>query len=141
MRIAEKYIPKNTFSSSKVHYEYTVVSFGSTNAPAAFRSVVNKVFKDCTDSFVLVYFDEVLLCRSSWDKHVRHIKLVLGLIRKQKLYATLSKPASGVQEVTYFSFVLEAEELAVNSNNTEAIKLWEILTHEKGPQLFRSLAN
>ncbi len=65
IRIAEKNISNTAFSTRNGRYEYITFPFGSTNAPAAFQSIMNDVFKDCTDSFVMVYYDGVLVyCKS-----------------------------------------------------------------------------
>ena len=52
---------KTAFSTRYEHYEYTVVLFGLTNAPAFFMDVMNDVFKDFTDMFVMVYLDDISL--------------------------------------------------------------------------------
>ena len=96
IRISEKDIPKTAFSTRYGHYEYTVVPFGLTNAPAAFMGVMNDVFKDYTDSFIMVYLDDIVVYRNSWNEHVCRLKLVLDRLRKQKLYAKLSKWTFGV---------------------------------------------
>ncbi len=70
--LSEYYIPNTDFSTRYGHYEYTVVPFGLTNAPVAFMSV-----KDYTDSFVMVYLDDILVYSNSWDEQVSHVKLVL----------------------------------------------------------------
>ncbi len=91
MRIAEEDIPKTAFSTRYGHYEYTVVPFGLTNAPAAFMSIMNNIFHDYADKFVTVYLDDILVYRNSWEEHITHLNLVLNRLREHKLYAKLSK--------------------------------------------------
>ena len=118
-----------------------VVPFGLTNAPAAFMSIMNDVFRDYTDSFVMVYLNDILVYSNSWEEHLQHVKLVLDRLRKHKLYAKLSKCAFGVQEVDYLGFVLRDGKIAMNPNKTKAIEVWERLTNKKGLQLFLGLVN
>ena len=108
MLIAEKDISKTALTTRYGHYEYTAVPFVLTNAPAAFMSIMNDLFKDCIDSFVIVYLDDILVYSNSWEEHIRHVKLVLNRLNKHKLYAKSSKCTFGVQEVGYLGFVLRA---------------------------------
>ncbi len=83
MRIAEKDVPKTAFITRYGQHEYTVVPFGLSNAPAAFMSVMNDVFKDYTDSFVMAYLDEIIECSKSWEEHIRHMRLVLDRLKNK----------------------------------------------------------
>ena len=141
MRIAEEDVPKTAFSTRYGHYEYTVVPFGLTNAPAEFMSLMNKIFKEYTDKFVLVYLDDILVYSKTWEDHIRHVRLVLDRLRKEKLYAKFSKCKFGVQEVEYLGFILRAGKLAMNPNKTKAIEAWETPTNKKELQSFLGLVN
>ncbi len=123
MRIAEKDISKTAFSTRYGHYEYTVVPFRLTNAPAAFMSIMNDVFKDYNDSFLIVYLDDILVYSNSWDEHIGHVRLVLDRLREHKLDAKLSNCTFGVQDVDYLGFVLRAGKLPMNPNKTRAIEV------------------
>ena len=76
MRISEEDIPKTAFSTRYGRYEYMVIPFGITNAPAAFMSIMNDVFRDYIDSFAIVYLDDILVYGNSWGEHLKHVKLV-----------------------------------------------------------------
>ena len=91
MRIAADDIPKTAFNTSYGHYEFTVILFGLTNAPAAFMSIMNDVFVDYTDKFVLVYLDDILVYSDTWGEHLQHLSKVLQRLRERKLYAKISK--------------------------------------------------
>ncbi len=105
--IAEKGMAKQASSKRYGHYECTVVPFRLNNAPAAFMSSMNDAFKDCSDSLVMVYLDDKLVCRNSLKEHICHVRLVLDRLRKHKLYAKLSKCTFGVQEVDFLSLHCE----------------------------------
>lgn len=141
MRVAPEDIPKTAFNTRYGHYEYTVVPFGLTNAPAAFMNIMNDVFSDFVDKFVMVYLDDILIFSDSWEEHVKHIRLVLERLRKHKLYAKISKCKFGVQEADYLGFVLRAGKLAMNPNKTRAIEAWETPKTKKELQSFLGLVN
>ena len=141
MRIAEEDIPKTAFNTRHGHFEYLVVPFGLSNAPAAFMSMMNKVFHDYNDQFVMVYLDDILVYSNSWDEHMRHLQLVLQRLREHKLYGKLSKCAFGVKEVEYLGFILKAGKLAMNPNKTKAIEVWETPKCKKDVQSFLGLVN
>ncbi len=72
----------------------------------------------------MVYFDDILVYMNSWNKHIRHIGLVLERLREHKLYTMLPKCTFSVQEVEYLGFVLQSEKYAMNPNKTKAIQVW-----------------
>nr|AAX96594.1 retrotransposon protein, putative, Ty3-gypsy sub-class [Oryza sativa Japonica Group]AAX96644.1 retrotransposon protein, putative, Ty3-gypsy sub-class [Oryza sativa Japonica Group]ABA93204.1 retrotransposon protein, putative, Ty3-gypsy subclass [Oryza sativa Japonica Group] len=84
-------IPKTAFSTHYGLYEFTVISFGLTNAPAYFMNLMNKVFMDYLDKFVVVFIDDILIYSKDEEEHAEHLRLVLEKLRKHKLYAKFSK--------------------------------------------------
>ncbi|KAK8942844.1 hypothetical protein KSP39_PZI009657 [Platanthera zijinensis] len=91
LRIRESDVPRTAFRSCHGHFEFIVMSFGLTNAPSAFMDLMNRVFKDCLDKFVIVFIDDVLVYSRNEEEHDRHLRLVLATSRDHKLYAKLSK--------------------------------------------------
>jgi hypothetical protein len=88
IKLRECDIPKTAFVSRYGLYEYTVMSFGLTNAPAYFMYLMNKVFMECMDKFVVVFIDDILVFSRSEEEHLR---LALQKLREHRLYAKLSK--------------------------------------------------
>ena len=77
MKIHEQDIRKTAFTTRYGLYEYTVMSFGLTNAPAYFMSMMNKVFMEYLDKFVVVFIDDLLIFSKSEEEHKEHLRLVL----------------------------------------------------------------
>jgi hypothetical protein len=77
LKIRECDIPKITFISRYGLYEYTVMSFGLTNAPAYFMYLMNKVFMEYLDKFIVVFIDDILVYSRSDEEHEEHLRLAL----------------------------------------------------------------
>ena len=73
LKIQEQDIPKTTFTTRSGLYEYTVMSFGPTNAPAYFMNMMNKVFMEFLDKFVVVFIDDILVYSKSEEEHEEHL--------------------------------------------------------------------
>jgi hypothetical protein len=91
LRIWPSDIPKTTFITKYGLYEYTIMSFGLTNALAFFMNLMNSAFMDYLDKFVVVFIDDILIYSQSEEEHVDHLKMVLQRLREHQLYANLSK--------------------------------------------------
>ena len=141
MRIAEHDVPKTAFRTRYGQFEFLVVPFGLTNAPASFMSIVNNIFHDYSDKFVMAYLDDILIYSTTWEEHIKHIELVLSRLRANKLYGKLSKCTFGVQEIEYLGFVLKAGKIAMNQNKTDAIKAWITPKSRRDVQSFLGLIN
>jgi hypothetical protein len=90
MKIRPLDIPKTAFSTRYGLYEFTVMSFGLTNAPAYFMNLMNKVFMEYLDRFVVVFIDDILIYSKSESDHEEHLRLVLQKLRDNQLYAKFS---------------------------------------------------
>jgi hypothetical protein len=91
LKIRECDIPKIAFVSRYGLYEYTVMSFGLTNAPAYFMYLMNKVFMEYQYKFVVVFIDDILVYSRSEEEYEEHLCLALQRLREHRLYAKLSK--------------------------------------------------
>ncbi|WVZ53034.1 LOW QUALITY PROTEIN: hypothetical protein U9M48_004025 [Paspalum notatum var. saurae] len=87
----EEDIPKTAFSTRYGLYEYPVMSFGLTNAPAFFMYMMNSVFMNELDKFVVVFIDDILIYSKNEKEHEEHLRVVLTRLREHKLYAKFSK--------------------------------------------------
>ena len=87
MRIRSGDVPKTVFRTRYDHYEFLVMSFGLTNAPAAFMDLMNQVFRPFLDQFVIVFIDDILVYSKSEEEHARHLRFVFQTLREHQLYA------------------------------------------------------
>ena len=91
LRVREEYIPKTAFRMRYGHFEFTVMSFGLTNAPMAFMDPMHKVFQPYLDQFVVVFVDDILIYSQSEDEHKDHLRVILGILRDHMLHAKFNK--------------------------------------------------
>ncbi|WVZ79080.1 LOW QUALITY PROTEIN: hypothetical protein U9M48_026705 [Paspalum notatum var. saurae] len=111
IKIVEEDIPKTAFSTRYGLYEYLVMSFGLTNAPAFFMYMMNSVFMNELDKFVVVFIDDILIYSKSEKEHEEHLKIVLTRLREHKLYAKFSKCAFWLKEVSFLGHILSEKGL------------------------------
>ncbi|GKD97178.1 putative reverse transcriptase domain-containing protein [Tanacetum coccineum] len=100
LRVREKDIPKTAFRTRYGHYEFQVMPFGFTNAPTVFMDLMNRICKPYLDKFVIVFIDDILIYSKNKQEHEKHLKLILELLKKEQLYAKLSK-CDGFLEYNY----------------------------------------
>jgi hypothetical protein len=92
---------KTAFRTHQGLYEWLVMPFGLSNAPASFQSLMNQIFQPFLRKFVLVFFDDILVYSPSFDTHLQHLETVLQTLESHTLFVKLSKCAFGIKEVDY----------------------------------------
>nr|ABA97250.1 retrotransposon protein, putative, Ty3-gypsy subclass [Oryza sativa Japonica Group] len=124
LRIREEDIPKTAFTTRYGLYECTVMSFGLTNAPAFFMNLMNKVFMEFLDKFVVVFIDDILIYSKSEEEHEQHLRLVLEKLKEHQLYAKFIKCDFWLTEVKFLGHVITAQGVAVDPSNVESVTKW-----------------
>ncbi|GJT98166.1 putative nucleotidyltransferase, ribonuclease H [Tanacetum coccineum] len=105
--------------------KFIVTPFGLTNAPAVFMDLINIVCRPYLDKFVIVFIDDILIYYKIREEHVEHLRLVLKLLRKEKLYAKFSKCEFWLREVQFLWHVINCEGIHVDPSKIEAVKNWK----------------
>jgi len=125
LKVREEDIPKTAIRTRYGHYEFLVMPFGLTNAPSVFMDLMNRVFHEYLDSFVVVFIDDILIYSANYAKHEEHLKMVLEKLRERKLFAKFKKCEFWLEEVAFLGPVVNKDGLAVDLAKVQAVVEWE----------------
>ncbi|KAJ9516021.1 hypothetical protein QJQ45_024452, partial [Haematococcus lacustris] len=136
IRITPEDIPKTAFRTPFGHYEYLVLCFGLTNAPATFQAEMNRIFSDYINDFVVVYLDDILIYSKSAADHAKHLDLVLKRLREHELYAKLKKCDFNKPEVNFLGHVVCAEAYKSDGSvQPPSVEVPEVLINPTEPEV------
>jgi hypothetical protein len=121
VRINDEDISKTAFRTRYGHYEFMVVRFGLSNAPAVFMCLMNGVFRDYLDKSIIVSLHDILVYSKSEEEHEKHLRMVLQVLREHRLYAKLSKCSFYQRQIHYLGHIISEEEIVVDPEKVEAI--------------------
>jgi hypothetical protein len=124
IKIRPQNIPKTAFSTRYGLYEYLVMSFDLTNAPAFFMYLMNSVFMPELDKFVVVFIDDILIYSKNKEEHAQHLRTVLARLREHKLYAKFSKCEFWLHRVQFLGHVLTPEGVSVDPSKVHDVLSW-----------------
>jgi hypothetical protein len=121
LKVQECDIPKTAFILRYGLYEFTVISFGLTNALAYFMYMMNKVFMEYLDKFIVVFIDDILVYYGSEEEHEGHLHLVLQKLRDHKLYTKLSKCEFWLKQVAFLGHVISKVGISVDPSMDQSV--------------------
>jgi hypothetical protein len=121
IKIRASDIPKTAFSTRYGLYEYLVMSFGLTNAPAYFMYLMNSMFMPELDKFVVVFIDDILVYSKNEDEHTEHLHIVLQRLRDHRLYAKLSKCEFWLREIKFLGHTISQDGISVDPEKVQEV--------------------
>jgi ribonuclease HI len=124
LKIRSEDIPKTAFSTRYGLYEFTVMSFGLTNAPAFFMNLMNKIFMEYLDQFVVVFIDDILIYSKNEEEHAEHLMLIIEKLRDHQLFAKFSKCEFWLDRVAFLGHVISSNGVEVDPSKVEAVLAW-----------------
>lgn len=124
VRIHNDDVPKTAFRTRYGHFEYLVMPFGLTNAPATFMHLMQLIFAQHLDNFVIVFLDDILIYSKTEEEHLQHIQKVLKLLRENKLYAKESKCEFMKEEISFLGHVVGRNGISMEADKLKAIVEW-----------------
>jgi hypothetical protein len=125
IKICEDDITKIAFSTRYDLYEYLVMSFGLTNAPAHFMYLMNSVFMEELDKFAVVFIDDILVFSKSMKEHEEHLRIVLQRLRDHQLYVKFSKCEFWLTKVQFLGHVVSSEGISVDPSKDREVLDWK----------------
>lgn len=140
IRMAEGDEHKTAFQTHSGHYEFKVMSFGLTGAPATFLGAMNDTLSPVLRKFVLVFFDDILIYSPDKESHLQHIKIVLQLLADNKWQVKLSKCSFAQQELSYLGHIIGVQGVSTDPSKIQDVLNWPQPTTLKKLRGFLGLA-
>lgn len=141
VRIAEGDEAKTTCVTRYGAFEFLVMSFGLTNAPATFCTLMNKLFHPYLDKFVVVYLDDIVVYSNTLKEHVDHLRKVFQVLRENELYVKKEKCDFAKEEVIFLGHKVGGGQLKMDEAKIKAIQEWEVPTKVTELRSFLGLVN
>lgn len=141
IRIKEGDEWKTAFHTTHGHYEYSVMPYGLTNAPAVFQSMINEVFRDMLHSHVIAYIDDILIYSDDFEQHVSHVQAVLCCLADHNLFVKLEKGEFYHPSVTFLGYVISQRGVEMDLSKASTITSWWEPANIKGLQRFLGFVN
>ena len=141
IRVAERDIEKTTMRTRYGAYEYLVMPFGLCNAASTFMALMDKVFGQVLDEFVIVYIDDILIFSETLEEHAQHMRKVLSLLREHKLYGKMSKCEFCLKEIHFLGHVVGEGVIKMDPEKVRAVLDWKRPQNVHEVRSFLGLAN
>jgi hypothetical protein len=125
LKIRAEDVPKTAFTTRYVLYEFLVMSFGLTNAPTYFMNLMNKVFMEYLDQFVVVFINDILVYSPNEETHEDNVRLVLQKLRHNQLYAEFSNCDFWLKEVAFLGHIVTDGGIKVDPGKLSEILNWK----------------
>ena len=124
VRIREGNEWKTAFNTPTGHWEYLVMPFGITNAPAVFQMLVNDILRDMINRFVVVYLDDILIFSSNPEEHKIHVRKVLQRLHENRLFVKAEKCEFSCSSTSFLGYIISTGSLSMHPKKVKAVEDW-----------------
>jgi len=126
IKIKPEDIEKTAFRTPYGHFEFIVLPFGLCNAPATFQTLMNTIFREEMDQFVLVYLDDIMIFSRTLGDHVKHVRHVLQKLRKETLFVNKSKCSFFKVKIEWLGYIISDKGIEVDKKKIQTILDWPV---------------
>ncbi len=141
IRIKKKNEWKTTFRIRYKHFEYLMTFFDLTNASITFQVYINKTFNELINDFCVMYLNDILIFFKNRKSHVQHIREMLKRLRTNDFFANFEKCFFFKYEIDYLEFIINENDITMNSNRINIIMSWSMIKFFKNIQIFLNFVN
>jgi hypothetical protein len=140
IRLAEGEEHKTTFQTNQGHYEFMVMPYGLTSAPATFQNAMNKIFAPLLRRCALVFIDDILIYTKTLQEHQEHLRAVFQLLTEHQLKVKRSKCTFVQPQLKYLGHIISASGVSTDPKSIEAVQTWPVPQSTKDVRKFLGLA-
>lgn len=124
IRIAPEDVEKTAFKTKYGHFECLVMPMGLRNAPATFQALMNAIFRDCIDEFVVIYLDDILIFSDKRDEHLKHLRIVLTRLKEHELYVGQKKVELMKTETEFLGLIVGQSGVRIGNDRKSLVRDW-----------------
>ena len=124
IRVRPEDVEKTAFNTKYGQFEYLVMPMGLRNAPATFQSLMNRIFHDCIDEFLVVYMDDLLVFSKNEEEDLPHVETVFSRLKEHQLYVSARKCEFLRSEIQFLGLIVGTEGVRVNPEKAEVLRTW-----------------
>jgi hypothetical protein len=140
IRLTEGDEHKTAFHTHHGHYEFTVMAFGLTGAPATFQAEMNMTLAPVRRKYAVIFFDDILVYSTNYQEHLQHLNFVLQLLQDNQWKVKISKCSFAQPSIHYLGHVISASGVATDEAKIETVKEWPTPVDVKQLRNFLGLA-
>jgi len=124
IRMKPEDIHKTAFRTHDGHFEFQVLPFGLSNAPATFQTTMNALFRPHLCKFIIIFFDDILIYSTTWEDHLLHLQITFELLSVNQFYLKLSKCSFALQQVEYLGHVVSVGSVGPDTAKIKVMLQW-----------------
>jgi hypothetical protein len=141
LRIDDSDVPKTSFKTHMGQFQFKVLPFGLSNAPATFQTAMNRVFAKYLHKFVVIYLDDIMIYSKTKEEHLKHLQLVFQLLRDSRFYLKLSKCSFMETWTLFLGYYVGPEGIKPDPAKISAVKDWPVPSNVTEVRAFLGLCN
>ena len=141
VRVRPQDVPKTAINTAFGHYQFKVMGFGLTNAPATFMAMMNDVLRPFLRKCIVVFLDDILIFSKTWQDHLSDVDAVLTALGREELYCKLSKCQFAASSVSFLGHIVTGKSIAPDPDKIKAVESWPVPSSTTEVRRFLGFAN